>query len=387
MPSGKRLKAIKIRQPLPDGTTSGAHTIPQTAPTPPHRRLHSPAPAKAANIHNDNTTTTHNAMKKDTTDKVTIANIVSITGIALLAVLTYIGHSYKSLGQTGWDIVSAAATAAIAAFILWLAVKAKGAETDISKWRKLEYAALAAYAIFAVASASVSGTMHFFAANTSRAQLKALARQDIQTVDSMLADYETFQKQAISNTAQGLGNSLNPGNTRTGRLQQYIDDNNITPTRRGADDYKAKKTDQLVGRNSAYNGLKEEYRRIQTTFGAAVESSRLMHMARDARQISEFARQAEEALTQASASANLPAIYRVEGTSAYTTGDPQTRQYSVSERLKFAAALSQGGFSIAGAAALILIHALVLFNYFFAHRTSKVGVRTETDADGGILLG
>ena len=43
--------------------------------------------------------------KKEKSGKVTVANIVSVLGLMLLAFFTYIGHSYLSGGETGMDIL------------------------------------------------------------------------------------------------------------------------------------------------------------------------------------------------------------------------------------------------------------------------------------------
>lgn len=77
---------------------------------------------------------------KQSSGRITIANIIAIVGVVLLLVFSFIGHSYMSGGEMGWDIVISVAITAFTAFLLWFLIKAKGAENQLGKWRKIEYA-------------------------------------------------------------------------------------------------------------------------------------------------------------------------------------------------------------------------------------------------------
>ena len=49
---------------------------------------------------------------------ITIANVITIVGIVLLLVFSFIGHSYMSGGELGWDIIVSVAITAFTAFLL-----------------------------------------------------------------------------------------------------------------------------------------------------------------------------------------------------------------------------------------------------------------------------
>ena len=54
---------------------------------------------------------------KQQAGRITIANIIAIIGIVLLLVFSFIGHSYMSGGELGFDIVIAVAITSFTAFL------------------------------------------------------------------------------------------------------------------------------------------------------------------------------------------------------------------------------------------------------------------------------
>ena len=77
-------------------------------------------------------------MANNNSGKITIANIIAIVGLVLLLVFSFLGHSYLSGGELGWDIIVSLAVTAFTAFLLWFMIKAKGAERDLGTWRIIE---------------------------------------------------------------------------------------------------------------------------------------------------------------------------------------------------------------------------------------------------------
>ena len=51
---------------------------------------------------------------------ITIANIVSIVGAVLLMLFTFMGHSYKSGGELGWDIMISIGITGFTVFLLYI---------------------------------------------------------------------------------------------------------------------------------------------------------------------------------------------------------------------------------------------------------------------------
>ena len=103
---------------------------------------------------------------------VTAGNVIALVGLAVIAVFTFMGHAYKSGGETGWDIITALVITAVTAFLLWFLIKAKGAKEQVEKWKKVEYTTLAVYIVFAVVASFCGGFIHFFAVNGNKTALK-----------------------------------------------------------------------------------------------------------------------------------------------------------------------------------------------------------------------
>ena len=102
---------------------------------------------------------------KQTSNKITIANIVAMVGIVLLGIFTFMGHSYLSGGELAWDVIVSLAVVSVTSLLLWLLIRAKGAENELDKWKKTEYTTLGIYIIFAITTSIYCGTMHFFIVN------------------------------------------------------------------------------------------------------------------------------------------------------------------------------------------------------------------------------
>ena len=147
--------------------------------------------------------------------KLTKANIISIVGLVLLFSFTFLGHSFKSGGEMGWDILVAVAITGLAAFALWFLVKAKGAENQLEKWRIIEISTLVAYVVVVIPLSFCGGVTNFFAANADKAIYKDKAHNDIAKIDSVFSQYENFEKDALEKTRTGLGNSVGMGMSRS----------------------------------------------------------------------------------------------------------------------------------------------------------------------------
>ena len=72
---------------------------------------------------------------KQNSKKITIANIVSIVGVVLLLVFTFLGQAYKSGGEITVSLLISIVVAAWISLLLWFMIKAKGAENDLKKWK------------------------------------------------------------------------------------------------------------------------------------------------------------------------------------------------------------------------------------------------------------
>lgn len=325
---------------------------------------------------------------KNKSGRITIANIIAIVGIVLLLVFSFIGHSYMSGGELGWDIVISVSITAFTAFLLWFLIKAKGAENQLDKWRKIEYATLAAYIAFAIPASLIGGIMHFFVVNDNKESIKLYAKADLTKIDNMFNEYKEFESEAISRTGTGLRNATGQGQICSASLNKFMEENRIEHNRESANNFEIIQRNALIGAgfDAFYNAFKQQEREIEN----AVNSWSIMLIPMKAKLISNLAESAQKELNKLSSNAKLPVITYDSGLRSYTLGENQTRSFEVEgsvDSFEFKKALqSASGFSFTALLVVLLIHLLILFNYIVAYRTSTLSISKHGEEDGGIIL-
>lgn len=324
---------------------------------------------------------------KQKSGKITIANIIAIVGIVLLLVFSFIGHSYLSGGELGMDIVISVAITAFTVFLLWFLIKAKGAENQLDKWRKIEYATLAVYIIFAIPASLLGGIMHFFVVNDNKAIIKSYAQSDVRKIDQLISEYKEFESQAITKTGTGLRNVTGPNQRADISLNQFMQDNRIEHDRNSANNFETIQRNNLVGAN--FETYHNHIRQQEQEFINVVDGWSIMEIPSKTKMIEELAISVEKELTRMSNEAKLPKIEYQNGVYSITESN-QCRNFEISggvENFQFKHALQNtSGFSITALFVVLLIHLLILFNYIVAYRTSTLGIGKNSEEDGGRIL-
>lgn len=324
---------------------------------------------------------------KNSSGKLTKANIISIVGLVLLFSFTFLGHSFKSGGEMGWDILVSVAITGLAAFALWFLVKAKGAENQLEKWRIIELSTLVAYVIVVIPLSFCGGVTNFFAANADKDSYKAKAHNDIAKIDSVFSQYENFEKDALEKTLTGLGNSVSMGMSRSSELVTYMEHNSIKPTRTSVENFVEIQKGNVLG--TQYEQYNKQYKAERDAIINTIDSWNVIQIPSQAKLIEDLAVQTSKWLTERSASAKLPLVENKS--QAFTIIESnQVKQYQVEggiENLEFRKAImSAGGMNITSILFLIIVHVLILLNYFVAYRTFTLGLTKNPDNDGGVTL-
>lgn len=319
--------------------------------------------------------------------KLTKANIISIVGLVLLFSFTFLGHSFKSGGEMGWDILVAVSITGLAAFALWFLVKAKGAENQLEKWRIIELSTLVAYVIVVIPLSFCGGVTNFFAANADKDSYKAKAHNDIAKIDSVFSQYENFEKDALEKTLTGLGNSVSMGMSRSSELVTYMEHNSIKPTRTSVENFVEIQKGNVLG--TQYEQYNKQYKAERDAIINTIDSWNVIQIPSQAKLIEDLAVQTSKWLTERSASAKLPLVENKS--QAFTIIESnQVKQYQVEggiENLEFRKAImSAGGMNITSILFLIIVHVLILLNYFVAYRTFTLGLSKNPNNDGGVTL-
>lgn len=326
--------------------------------------------------------------KKQEKGRITIANIIAIVGLVLLLVFSFIGHSYLSGGELGWDIAISVGITAFTGFLLWFLIKAKGAENQLDKWKIIEYSTLVVYIVFAIPASLGGGIMHFFVVNDNKEDIKSYANEDLTKIDNMFNEYTEFESEAISRTGTGLRNATGLGHVCDASLNQFMDENRIEHTRESANNFEIIQRNSLLG--SGFNTLYNEFKQQKKEIENAVNSWSIIQIPTKAKLINDLAESAQKELNELSNNAKLPVITYDTRSRSYTLGENQTKSFEVEgsvNSFKFKKALQNvDGFSLTAVLVVLLIHFLILFNYIVAYRTSTLGISKHGEEDGGRIL-
>lgn len=329
---------------------------------------------------------TNKANKANSTSYISVANLIAVVGLVFLAVFSFIGHSYKSGGEFGWDVISAFGITGLTAFVLWFLIKAKNAENRLEMWRIVEYVLLAAYVLIVIPVTIWGGIMHFFVVNDKKEEIKNLVSADFQKIDKLLTDYKEFESNAISNTTTGLKNASYRITTCDPSVKDFFQKKGISQTIEGVETYDKNMRRMLIGGD--FEEFEKNYESTKNDAISAAKSWSVMRIPATAATIEEIAKQMEQELSSRSKSEDLPTIANMGGT--YKKGDNQVKEFKVEggvESFKFKKALQDAdGFSATAILIVLLIHVLIILNYMVARRTHTVKVGKYRASDGGIRL-
>ena len=327
--------------------------------------------------------------QKTKTGKITIANIVAMVGIVLLMVFSFIGFSFKSGGEMGISLLKTFGVTAFTALLLWLLIKAKGAENNLKKWKIAEICVLVTYLLFTIGTSINGGIMYLFVVNGNKENIKELAKKDLEKIDNLFATYEEFETTAIANTRQGLTNATQPGQKVADPLRSYLNSNRI---RTGNVNIHIENQQSLV-LGYIYEEMKNRYAAERSRIEDCVEDWNTFLIPFEANKIVELAKQTEQNLTDLSqlTDLKLPVIVLDTESKKYVLeSENQSSEFHIEggvESLKFRQALTENeGYSIVAIIVTILLHFLILFNYIVAYRTKTISVGKNAEDDGGIIL-
>ncbi|MBO5631061.1 MAG: hypothetical protein J5965_18495, partial [Aeriscardovia sp.] len=154
---------------------------------------------------------------------VSIANIIALIGLAGIGVVTFFGMLlHSSDGKPAGAILGAVALVAVLGFLLFMSIKAKGAEDNPDKWRYVEWACLAAYVIVALIFASPF--QRFFYILGEKDSMQVQARQEIKAIKNMYQEYDHQQKKYLNDAVEQIQNYIASGQQKNIKddLAEYV---------------------------------------------------------------------------------------------------------------------------------------------------------------------
>lgn len=148
-------------------------------------------------------------MENENKDRISIANVLAMTGLAAIGVFTFFGRLMHSGGNIGGPVAWAVVIVAVLGFLLFMSIKAKKAQDNPDKWKYVEWASIGLYVVVAVFAAKSFN--NFFYITSKKEDMQKQARLEIQAVKKLHQDYEHQQKTAINDAAEQFQNYIASG--------------------------------------------------------------------------------------------------------------------------------------------------------------------------------
>ena len=316
-------------------------------------------------------------MSQKNDGKISIANIIAMIGLAGLGVISFFGALLKSAdGTPGGAIITAIAIVIGLAFLLFMSIKAKGAEDNPDKWRYVEYAALIAYIVAAIFVAKPF--LRFFYVVSEKTAMQAQAQSEVDAIKSLYASYDQQSSQALGIALEQFRNyasSHQGSDVSDNGLADYVE--KVMPLDSGW--ISKAVTITSVSNDPQLLEIEEE---IETwnymqlaSLAAELEEKDGSTWTRLSEKINEN-REKFNLIPIVSGGGSTP--YRLDGYVKYELGEaPQPL---------FAKMLREAdGSTPLGWVLYVVLHLLVLLNYFVASRSSFVGPRQNSKQPTGGL--
>lgn len=303
-------------------------------------------------------------MAKENNEKVSVANILALLGLAAIGVVTFFGKLLQSSdGKPGGAIAWAVVLVVVLGLLLVLSIKAKSATDNPDKWKYVEYASLAAYIVMALLSASSFN--RFFYIISEKENMQAQARKEVKAIHELYDSYDHQQEQALNDAREQLLNYIASGQKKNIHDDLYTYVNGIGED---IDSWTEKAETQVV--LSEDTKLKE--------ISSRIEDWNMMDLSALACDLEKKDADAWHNLDQKITTFTIenkliPVIggggvspYFLDGYKKFDLGTPVEPQFSTMLR-------DAEGNTILGWIIYILLNAIILLNYLVTARSSYVG--------------
>lgn len=146
-------------------------------------------------------------MSQDKKDRISIANIIALLGLAGIGVLSCFGQLFRTAdGKPGWPIIFGVLLVAVLGFFLFLAIKAKTAKDNLDKWKWVEGGSLIAYVLVAIFFSSPF--MGFFYILGERDAIQSQARLEVSNIKDYYRQYDFQQEKYFDEAIVQIDNYL-----------------------------------------------------------------------------------------------------------------------------------------------------------------------------------
>ena len=322
-------------------------------------------------------------MVRDTSNRITIANIVAVIGIVLLAAALFLGYFYAG-DNMGVSIMKGAAWALGFTFLLWFMIKAKGTQNEIKKWRIVEIAVLVVYLALAVLSSGVISK--FFSIYASSGELKEAAAEDIEKIRNDIQLFKDDATTAKDETVRSMTTAM--GQDLSQELTDFLLSHRLTLNTTSIDNFDADWTSDIESINLSGYNYDEVWKEELDRCDEKIQGWSVLSVPKAVATLKDLSEQIASTLSEMSETLPFPTITLSEAGIWEITGQYEAKTYesdlNVDSKLQ-----AIRTYTPVGIAACVIIHLLILFNYFVAFRTDKIRPTRRKEGDkpaDGILL-
>ena len=147
-------------------------------------------------------------MSTKNSGKISIANYISLAALAGLGVVSFFGSLLHSPdGSPGGPAICSIALVAIWGALLFLGIRAKGADSNAEKWRIVEWVCVVLYTVIAILAAKPF--LRFFYINSQKSELQSQAFQETKAIRSLYMNYNQQCEQFIKQASEQIENFKN----------------------------------------------------------------------------------------------------------------------------------------------------------------------------------
>ncbi len=337
-------------------------------------------------------------MKEKKSGSISLANIIAILGLVLLLVCIWLGQALRNGELGGTSVLISVGVTLGAALLLWLMIKAKGAETSTTQWKIVEFSTLAVYLALAVLTAPLA--LNFFSVLSNKGKLQETAQKDLTNLNSTIQDFKNKENGYLGETCEGLKNVLKG---KSSGILPKTDVITFIHEELSAEDFKSFDSNYIEEwkngwekdinhvnlirlKNKDLDGVEPlEYGKVWDERLASCKNAilnwQLLKIPTAIGSIQSLSEDIGKTLTAFSKNAPFNSI---TFDSPYKLGTKKADEYeTASEVQKTMKDLSP--YTVIGIAAMVLIHLLILFNYLMAHRSHRREIN-QTEFDGGIII-
>lgn len=317
---------------------------------------------------------------KTNSSRLTPANVIAIIAMALLSLFTFFGQLYSSdNGMIGTALLLTIFEITLLTAALVLSIKAKAANSHFGMWRIVKYTALVVYVVVAICFARP--VLKYFYVASDKVRLQEMALTEIRDIDSLYIDYHSTMKTKTNIAVQLMKDyvaSVNLGASKSSSMEEYLNDMHID--RSDIDSWGAKIT--KVWRIKNDSSLAEMRDKINS-WGPFD-----MHIAQVGASIENRAVQVENMLNnKVKENINehrIIPIFSVKN-NRYNHDGYVDQAFHCSSTGGFHKALSKVHASTTtGWIMLVLLHLLILLNFFVAESSSVIGPGQRRNKDGQV---